>query len=125
MLHDVLTPSDPFNDPPHIDATKCIAAIEDTENDAGPLTNAFKEFLREMWRTRDDTIAPRELFNQISKKWSQFRGWRQQDSQELMRFLFDGIKSEEIEVGKFSFILYITTFIICGNHKSYHIFVPS
>ncbi|GES91448.1 ubiquitin carboxyl-terminal hydrolase 16 [Rhizophagus clarus] len=98
VLHDVLTPSEPYYDPPHIDVTKCIAAKEDGENDAGPLTNAFKEFLREMWRTREDTVAPRELFNQISKKWQQFRGWRQQDSQELMRFLFDGIKSEELEL---------------------------
>ncbi|RIA80743.1 hypothetical protein C1645_881985 [Glomus cerebriforme] len=95
VLHDILTPSHSYYDPPHIDVTKCIAA---TQGDVGPLTNAFKDFLREMWRTRDDSVAPRELFNQISKKWQQFRGWRQQDSQELMRFLFDGVKSEELEL---------------------------
>jgi ubiquitin C-terminal hydrolase len=96
VLHDVLTSAvDRYYDPPHIDVTKCITA---TTYEVGPLTDAFKEFLREMWRTSDTVVVPRDLFAQISKKWQQFRGWRQQDSQELMRFLFDGVKSEELEV---------------------------
>ena len=78
-----------------IDASKCVTA---SNEEVGPLTDAFKEFLHEMWRSRNTVVSPRDLFSQISKKWQQFRGWRQQDSQELMRFLFDGIKIEELEV---------------------------
>lgn len=53
-----------------------------------------------MWRQQGATVAPRELFMQISKKWKVFRGFRQQDSQELMRYLFDGIKQEELDLIK-------------------------
>lgn len=45
-------------------------------------------------------MAPRDLFMQISRKWKVFRGFRQQDSQELMRYLFDGIKQEELDLIK-------------------------
>lgn len=45
-------------------------------------------------------MAPRELFMQITRKWKVFRGFRQQDSQELMRYLFDGIKQEELDLIK-------------------------
>ncbi|KAG0319115.1 Ubiquitin carboxyl-terminal hydrolase 16 [Podila horticola] len=53
-----------------------------------------------MWRQQGATVAPRELFMQISRKWKVFRGFRQQDSQELMRYLFDGIKQEELDLIK-------------------------
>ncbi|CAI2173263.1 9133_t:CDS:2, partial [Funneliformis geosporum] len=96
VLHDILTPTNPYHNPPHIDSKKCIAAI----NDVDDLTDAFKKFLQQMWRAQESIIAPRELFSEISRKWQQFRGWRQQDSQELMRFLFDGIKSEELKLIK-------------------------
>ncbi|CAG8562139.1 7742_t:CDS:10 [Acaulospora morrowiae] len=99
-LRDVLQPNRPGQSdliPPLINAKQCIAAIRD---DVGPLTNAFKEFLSVMWEGEREIVSPRDLFDQITRKWSQFRGWRQQDSQELMRFLFDGIKSEELELIK-------------------------
>ncbi|CAG8554202.1 747_t:CDS:10 [Funneliformis mosseae] len=97
VLHDILIPTNPYHNPPHIDSIKCIAATEDNVDD---LTDAFKKFLLQMWRAQDSIVAPRELFSEISRKWQQFRGWRQQDSQELMRFLFDGIKSEELKLIK-------------------------
>ena len=67
-----------------------------------------------MWQTRDGIVSPRDLFTEITRKWQQFRGWRQQDSQELMRFLFDGIKSEELEVG--IFLTLQITFTMSCNH---------
>lgn len=45
-------------------------------------------------------MTPRDLFTQIAKKWKVFRGMKEQDSQELMRYLFDGIKEEELELIK-------------------------
>ncbi|KAG0039905.1 Ubiquitin carboxyl-terminal hydrolase 16 [Podila clonocystis] len=71
-----------------------------TDAGLGPLTSTFKTFLETMWRQQGATVAPRELFMQISRKWKVFRGFRQQDSQELMRYLFDGIKQEELDLIK-------------------------
>ncbi|KAF8985531.1 Ubiquitin carboxyl-terminal hydrolase 16 [Entomortierella lignicola] len=94
-------------------ALKCI--LSENENDAlcfpsslaaktdaglGPLTINLKEFLRTMWKQQGGTVSPRELFMQIAKKWKVFKGFRQQDSQELMRYLFDGVKQEEIDMIK-------------------------
>lgn len=64
------------------------------------MTTTFKDFLFTMWKQQGGTIAPRDLFTQIAKKWKVFRGFRQQDSQELMRYLFDGIKHEELDMIK-------------------------
>ncbi|KAF9911021.1 Ubiquitin carboxyl-terminal hydrolase 16 [Linnemannia zychae] len=71
-----------------------------TDAGLGPLTTAFKIFLFNMWKQKGGTIAPRDLFTQIARKWKVFRGFRQQDSQELMRYLFDGIKHEELDMIK-------------------------
>ncbi|KAG0344050.1 Ubiquitin carboxyl-terminal hydrolase 16 [Podila humilis] len=68
-----------------------------TESGLGPLTTTFKDFLFTMWKQSGGTVIPRDLFTQIAKKWKVFRGMKEQDSQELMRFLFDGIKEEELE----------------------------
>ncbi|KAF9139231.1 Ubiquitin carboxyl-terminal hydrolase 45 [Mortierella sp. GBA39] len=78
--------------------TKSLAAS--TDAGLGPLTTTFKDFLFTMWKQQGGTIAPRDLFTQIAKKWKLFRGFRQQDSQELMRYLFDGIKHEELDMIK-------------------------
>ncbi|KAI1316641.1 Ubiquitin carboxyl-terminal hydrolase 16 [Mortierella claussenii] len=77
---------------------KSLAAS--TDAGLGPLTTNFKEFLHTMWKQQGGKVAPRELFMQISKKWKVFRGFRQQDSHELMRYLFDGIKQEEMDMIK-------------------------
>lgn len=53
-----------------------------------------------MWKQQGGTIAPKELFNQIARKWKVFKGYKQQDSQELMRYLFDGVKQEELDMIK-------------------------
>ncbi|KAG0045043.1 hypothetical protein BGZ83_009717 [Gryganskiella cystojenkinii] len=71
-----------------------------TDAGLGPLTLNFKEFLQMMWKQQGGKVSPRELFSQIARKWKVFRGMRQQDSQELMRYLFDGIKQEEMDLFK-------------------------
>ncbi|KAG0359979.1 hypothetical protein BC939DRAFT_160341 [Gamsiella multidivaricata] len=71
-----------------------------TDTGLGPLTTTFKDFLFTMWKQQGGIVAPRDLFTQIAKKWKVFRGFREQDSQELMRYLFDGIRQEEIDLIK-------------------------
>ncbi|KAF9099151.1 Ubiquitin carboxyl-terminal hydrolase 16 [Mortierella sp. AD031] len=77
---------------------KSLAAS--TDAGLGPLTTTFKGFLFAHRKQQGGTIAPKDLFTQIAKKWKVFRGFRQQDSQELMRYLFDGIKHEELDLIK-------------------------
>ncbi|KAI8601182.1 hypothetical protein EDD21DRAFT_114440 [Dissophora ornata] len=71
-----------------------------TEKGLGPLTTTFKDFLFTMWKQQGGIVTPRDLFMQIAKKWKVFRGFREQDSQELMRHLFDGIRLEEVDLIK-------------------------
>ncbi|KAK3812867.1 MAG: hypothetical protein J3Q66DRAFT_346806 [Benniella sp.] len=71
-----------------------------TDAGLGPLTTHFKGFMNTMWKQRGGTVAPQGLFMQITRKWKMFRGYQQQDSHELMRHMFDGIKQEEMDMIK-------------------------
>ncbi|KAF3794141.1 Ubiquitin carboxyl-terminal hydrolase 2 [Nymphaea thermarum] len=46
------------------------------------------------------TINPKSLFNCICSKAPQFRGYQQQDSHELLRYLLDGLNSEDLLMKK-------------------------
>ncbi|XP_014303376.1 ubiquitin carboxyl-terminal hydrolase 16 isoform X6 [Myotis lucifugus] len=61
----------------------------------GPLTLAMSQFLSEMQETSKGIVTPKELFSQVCKKAVRFRGYQQQDSQELLRYLLDGMRAEE------------------------------
>ncbi|XP_065597873.1 ubiquitin carboxyl-terminal hydrolase 16 isoform X1 [Cyrtonyx montezumae] len=63
----------------------------------GPLTLAMHQFLTEMQETRRGVVTPKELFAQVCKKAIRFKGYQQQDSQELLRYLLDGMRAEEIQ----------------------------
>ncbi|KAG0316350.1 Ubiquitin carboxyl-terminal hydrolase 16 [Dissophora globulifera] len=80
------------------DFSTSLSAITDTG--LGPLTTTFKDFLFTMWKQQSGIVTPRDLFTQIAKKWKVFRGFKEQDSQELMRHLFDGIRLEEVDLIK-------------------------
>jgi ubiquitin carboxyl-terminal hydrolase 16/45 len=43
------------------------------------------------------TASPKQLFVEVCKKATRFRGFQQQDSQELLRYLLDAMKTEEIK----------------------------
>ncbi|KAF9154807.1 Ubiquitin carboxyl-terminal hydrolase 45 [Linnemannia schmuckeri] len=79
-------------------ASNSISAT--TRTGLGPLTTTFKDFLFTMWKQQGGTVTPRDLFTQIAKKWKIFRGFREQDSQELMRHLLEGIRQEEADLIK-------------------------
>ncbi|KAG8590921.1 hypothetical protein GDO81_006971 [Engystomops pustulosus] len=67
------------------------------EQQPGPLTMAMGQFLTEMQETKKGVVTPKELFSQVCKKAVRFRGYQQQDSQELLRYLLDGMRGEEIQ----------------------------
>ncbi|XP_031220187.1 ubiquitin carboxyl-terminal hydrolase 16 isoform X4 [Mastomys coucha] len=61
----------------------------------GPLTLAMSQFLSEMQENKKRVVTPKELFSQVCKKATRFKGYQQQDSQELLRYLLDGMRAEE------------------------------
>eukprot|EP01132_Coremiostelium_polycephalum_P002421 gene2421-2989_t len=65
-------------------------------NSIGPLTRELHYFLVKMYKNNSAAhISPAGLFSEISKKSPRFRGFKQQDSHELLRCLLDGLISEE------------------------------
>ncbi|XP_069060173.1 ubiquitin carboxyl-terminal hydrolase 16 isoform X1 [Pleurodeles waltl] len=63
----------------------------------GSLTTSMCQFLTDIVETKNGTVTPKELFSQVCKKAVRFRGYQQQDSQELLRYLLDGMRAEEIQ----------------------------
>ncbi|XP_041850844.1 ubiquitin carboxyl-terminal hydrolase 16 isoform X2 [Melanotaenia boesemani] len=63
----------------------------------GSLTFAMCQLLSEIQETKKGVVTPRELFTQVCKKASRFKGFQQQDSQELLRYLLDGMRAEELK----------------------------
>lgn len=63
----------------------------------GPLTLTMCQLLNEIQETKKNVVAPRDLFTQVCKKAARFKGFQQQDSQELLRYLLDGMRAEEIK----------------------------
>ncbi|KAG5837476.1 hypothetical protein ANANG_G00239670 [Anguilla anguilla] len=61
----------------------------------GSLTVAMYQLLSEIQETKKGVVTPRELFTQVCKKAARFKGFQQQDSQELLRYLLDGMRAEE------------------------------
>ncbi|KAE9555060.1 hypothetical protein FO519_001721 [Halicephalobus sp. NKZ332] len=58
-----------------------------------PLVNELQLFLLHFRQGKNPN--PSSLFGAISMKAPRFRGWQQQDAHELLRYLLDGIRTEE------------------------------
>ncbi|XP_026175285.1 ubiquitin carboxyl-terminal hydrolase 16 isoform X2 [Mastacembelus armatus] len=63
----------------------------------GSLSLAMCQLLNEIQESKRGVVTPRELFTQVCKKAARFKGFQQQDSQELLRYLLDGMRAEEIK----------------------------
>ncbi|XP_026082743.1 ubiquitin carboxyl-terminal hydrolase 16-like isoform X1 [Carassius auratus] len=63
----------------------------------GSLTLAMCQLLNEIQETKKGVVTPKELFTQVCKKAPRFKGFQQQDSQELLRYLLDGMRAEEVK----------------------------
>ncbi|NP_001139569.1 ubiquitin carboxyl-terminal hydrolase 16 isoform X1 [Danio rerio] len=61
----------------------------------GSLTLAMCQLMNEIQETKKGVVTPKELFTQVCKKAPRFKGFQQQDSQELLRYLLDGMRAEE------------------------------
>ncbi|XP_038989738.1 ubiquitin carboxyl-terminal hydrolase 1-like [Phoenix dactylifera] len=61
----------------------------------GPLTMEMKKLFVETTAAEDSALNPNSLFECICAKAPQFRGYQQQDSHELLRYLLDGLCTEE------------------------------
>ncbi|PFX31171.1 Ubiquitin carboxyl-terminal hydrolase 16 [Stylophora pistillata] len=66
------------------------------EDPPGEVTKALWKLLQDFRTSTDRTLTPRQLFSEICKKATRFKGYRQQDSQELLRYLLDSIRNEEL-----------------------------
>lgn len=60
-----------------------------------PLTAAMFLFLQTMKESGKGPANPKILFNQLCQKAPRFKGYQQQDSQELLHYLLDAIRVEE------------------------------
>ncbi|XP_051880595.1 ubiquitin carboxyl-terminal hydrolase 45 isoform X2 [Pristis pectinata] len=61
----------------------------------GSLTSAMHLFLHSMKEAGKGPLVPRILFNQLCQRAPRFRGFQQQDSQELLHYLLDAMQIEE------------------------------
>ena len=60
----------------------------------GNLACAYAELIREMWCGNDSSVSPYNLKKMIGKFSGQFAGYGQQDSQELISQLIDGLQED-------------------------------
>ncbi|XP_051999895.1 ubiquitin carboxyl-terminal hydrolase 45-like [Xyrauchen texanus] len=60
-----------------------------------PLTSAMFLFLQSMKEPSKGPVSPKILFSQLCQKAPRFKGYQQQDSQELLHYLLDAMRVEE------------------------------
>uniref|UniRef100_A0A671K5V1 Ubiquitin carboxyl-terminal hydrolase n=1 Tax=Sinocyclocheilus anshuiensis TaxID=1608454 RepID=A0A671K5V1_9TELE len=60
-----------------------------------PLTSAMFLFLQSMKEPGKGPVSPKILFKQLCQKAPRFKGYQQQDSQELLHYLLDSMRVEE------------------------------
>ncbi|XP_076985439.1 ubiquitin carboxyl-terminal hydrolase 4 isoform X5 [Tamandua tetradactyla] len=66
----------------------------------GEIAEAYAELIKQMWSGRDGHVAPRMFKTQVGRFAPQFSGYQQQDSQELLAFLLDGLHEDLNRVKK-------------------------
>ena len=68
---------------------------ENADGTRGELANAFSELMKKLW-ARDGavSVAPRAFKSALAKFAPQFSGYNQQDAQELLAFLLDGLHED-------------------------------
>ncbi|KAF3691573.1 Ubiquitin carboxyl-terminal hydrolase 45 [Channa argus] len=72
-----------------------LSPLTITMSSPEPLTAAMFVFLQSMKETGKGPVNPKILFNQLCQKAPRFKGYQQQDSQELLHYLLDSIRVEE------------------------------
>uniref|UniRef100_A0A4W5JUH9 Ubiquitin specific peptidase 45 n=1 Tax=Hucho hucho TaxID=62062 RepID=A0A4W5JUH9_9TELE len=72
-----------------------VGALTVTLPSPEPLTSAMFLFLHSMKESGKGPVNPKILFNQLCQKAPRFKGYQQQDSQELLHYLLDSMRVEE------------------------------
>ena len=60
----------------------------------GELAEAYADLVRKLWAGNVASVAPRHFKAKLGQFAQQFTGYRQQDSQELLAFLLDGLHED-------------------------------
>lgn len=60
----------------------------------GKLAITFAKLMRDLWSGRDRSLSPYNLKAIVGEKVCQFKGYMQQDAQEFMAFLLDGLHED-------------------------------
>ncbi|XP_010613874.1 ubiquitin carboxyl-terminal hydrolase 4 isoform X2 [Fukomys damarensis] len=71
----------------------------------GEIAEAYAELIKQMWSGRDTQVAPRMFKTQVGRFAPQFSGYQQQDSQELLAFILDGLHEDLNRVKKKPYLL--------------------
>lgn len=66
----------------------------------GEIANAYAGLLNQIWTEQYSSVAPRQFKMQVGRFAPQFSGYQQQDSQELLAFLLDGLHEDLNRVKK-------------------------
>ena len=61
---------------------------------SGAVAEAFGQLIKSMWSGSGSSVTPRDFKSMIGKFRPMFLGWSQQDSQELLSFLLDGLHED-------------------------------
>ena len=86
---------------------QCLASLEllwaymaqnSVGKSQGQLTRAFRGVVSGM--RAGQRVSPRGLFSEIARQAPRFKGFQQQDSQELLRYMVDAMAEEEIKLLK-------------------------
>ncbi|XP_036395022.1 ubiquitin carboxyl-terminal hydrolase 45 isoform X1 [Megalops cyprinoides] len=72
-----------------------LAPLTVTLPNPEPLTSAMFLFLHSMKDAGKGPVSPKLLFSQLCQKAPRFKGYQQQDSQELLHYLLDSMRVEE------------------------------
>ena len=60
----------------------------------GSLARAYADFVRDVWSGKFSVVVPTALKRSIGTHAPQFSGYQQQDSQELMNYVLDGLHED-------------------------------
>ncbi|XP_035243957.1 ubiquitin carboxyl-terminal hydrolase 4-like isoform X1 [Anguilla anguilla] len=66
----------------------------------GEIAEAYADLVKQIWLSRSCFVAPRTFKTQVGRFAPQFSGYQQQDSQELLAFLLDGLHEDLNRVKK-------------------------
>lgn len=66
----------------------------------GKVAQSYGKLIKELWGDAYSTVVPRDLKDTIGEFQPQFAGYQQQDSQELLQFLLDGLHEDLNRVKK-------------------------